>query len=50
VKNKKAEEQRLLKHLEKSTANLQDVLAIERELIRVRGETITSGREHWEVA
>jgi hypothetical protein len=38
VKNKKAEEQRLLKHLDKSTGNLQDILAVERELTRVRGE------------
>jgi type II secretory pathway pseudopilin PulG len=38
VKNKKAEESRLLKHLDKSTGNLQDILAVERELTRVRGE------------
>ncbi len=38
VKNKKVEEQRLLKHLEKSTGKLEDILAVEREIGRVRGE------------
>jgi Domain of unknown function (DUF4349) len=38
VKNKKVEEQRLLKHLEKSTGKLEDILAVEREISRVRGE------------
>jgi hypothetical protein len=38
TKNKKTEEQRLLKHLEKSTAKLEDILAVEREISRVRGE------------
>jgi hypothetical protein len=38
TKNKKVEEERLLKHLEKSTGKLEDILAVERELSRVRGE------------
>ncbi len=38
IKNKKVEEERLLKHLEKSTGKLEDILAVERELSRVRGE------------
>jgi Domain of unknown function (DUF4349) len=38
TKNKKVEEQRLLKHLEKSTAKLEEILAVEREISRVRGE------------
>jgi Domain of unknown function (DUF4349) len=38
VKNKKVEEQRLLKHLEKSTAKLEEILTVEREISRVRGE------------
>jgi hypothetical protein len=38
IKNKKVEEQRLLKHLEKSTAKLEEILAVEREISRVRGE------------
>lgn len=36
--NKQVEEQRLLKHLQGSTARLQDILSVERELSRVRGE------------
>jgi hypothetical protein len=38
VKNKKVEEDRLLKHLDKSTGKLEDILAVEKELSRVRGE------------
>jgi hypothetical protein len=38
VKAKRVEEQRLLGHLQRSTAKLQDILAVERELTRVRGE------------
>jgi hypothetical protein len=38
TKIKKAEEERLLRHLDKSTAKLEDILQIERELTRVRGE------------
>jgi hypothetical protein len=38
LKNKKIEEDRLLKHLEKSTGTLKDTLDVERELSRVRGE------------
>ena len=38
IKNKKVEEARLLKHLENSTAKLEDILAAERELSRVREE------------
>jgi hypothetical protein len=38
TKNKKAEEERLLRHLDKSTAKLEDILQVERELTRVRGE------------
>ncbi|HEV3120095.1 MAG TPA: DUF4349 domain-containing protein [Gemmataceae bacterium] len=38
IKNKKVEEQRLLKHLEKSTARLEEILTVEREIARVRGE------------
>jgi hypothetical protein len=36
--NKRVEEQRLLKHLTHSTARLEEILAVERELSRVRGE------------
>lgn len=36
--NKRAEEQRLLRHLDKSTGKLSDILEIEHELSRVRGE------------
>nr|CAA9256113.1 hypothetical protein AVDCRST_MAG63-2185 [uncultured Armatimonadetes bacterium] len=38
IKNKKIEEARLLEHLQRTTAKLQDILAVERELSRVRGE------------
>ncbi len=37
-KAKKVEEERLLKHLSDSTGKLEDILAVERELSRVRGE------------
>jgi hypothetical protein len=36
--NKQVEEKRLLRHLQVSTARLPDILAVERELSRVRGE------------
>lgn len=38
LKNKQAEEQRLLEHLKNSTGKLEDILAVEKELSRVRGE------------
>ncbi|HVF11388.1 MAG TPA: DUF4349 domain-containing protein [Abditibacteriaceae bacterium] len=38
LSNKRVEERRLIKHLEKSTARLTDILAVEREISRVRGE------------
>jgi hypothetical protein len=38
LKNKKVEETRLLRHLDRSTARLEDILAVEREISRVRGE------------
>jgi hypothetical protein len=38
IKNKQQEEMRLLKHLADSTGKLEDILAVERELTRVRGE------------
>src|SRR6266480_3149338 len=38
IKNKKVEEERLLKHLEKSTGKLEEILAVETEISRVRGE------------
>src|SRR5262249_49841670 len=38
IKNKQVEEKRLVQHLEKSTGKLEDILAVERELSRVRGE------------
>jgi hypothetical protein len=38
IKNHKVEENRLLKHLERSTAKLEEILAVEREINRVRGE------------
>jgi Domain of unknown function (DUF4349) len=38
IKNKKTEEARLLHHLEKSTGKLEEILAVEREVSRVRGE------------
>lgn len=41
ILNKQQEEKRLLKHLAESTGKLQDILAVERELTRVRGEIET---------
>jgi hypothetical protein len=38
IRNKQEEEKRLLKHLSDSTGKLDDILAVERELARVRGE------------
>jgi hypothetical protein len=38
LKNKRVEEERLLDHLKKSTGKLDEILAVERELSRVRGE------------
>ncbi len=38
IKNKRVEEDRLLKHLEKSTGKLEEILQVEKELSRVRGE------------
>jgi hypothetical protein len=38
LKSKQVEEERLLRHLQQSTARLTDILAVERELGRVRGE------------
>lgn len=38
IKNKKVEEQRLLKHLEQSTGKLDEILKVEREISRVRAE------------
>lgn len=38
IKNKKVEEERLITHLKESTGKLEDILAVERELSRVRGE------------
>jgi hypothetical protein len=38
VKNKKVEEARLLQHLQKSTGRLPEILAVEREISRVREE------------
>ena len=38
IANKQQEEKRLLKHLSESTGNLEDILAVEREISRVRGE------------
>jgi hypothetical protein len=38
IKNKKVEETRLINHLEKTTGKLSDILEVERELSRVRGE------------
>ncbi|SIO59785.1 protein of unknown function [Singulisphaera sp. GP187] len=38
ISNKQQEEKRLLKHLSDSTGKLEDILAVERELSRVRGE------------
>jgi hypothetical protein len=45
MRNKQEEEKRLLKHLNESTGKLEDILAVERELARVRGEIeSTQGR------
>lgn len=38
IRNKTQEESRLLKHLESSTGNLQEILLVEKELSRVREE------------
>ena len=38
IRNKREEEKRLLKHLADSTGKLEDILAVEREITRVRGE------------
>ena len=38
IKNKKVEEDRLVKHLTESTGKLTDILAVEREISRVREE------------
>jgi hypothetical protein len=38
IKNKKIEEDRLLGHLKNSTGKLEEILAVEREISRVRGE------------
>src|SRR5262249_7057263 len=38
IKNKQVEEERLREHLKKSTGNLKDILAVEEQLSRVRGE------------
>lgn len=38
ISNKQREEQRLLKHLENSTGKLEEILAVEREISRVRQE------------
>lgn len=38
ISNKQVEEKRLVMHLQKSTAKLADILAVEREISRVRGE------------
>jgi hypothetical protein len=38
IKNKKVEEERLRKHLDQSTGKLEEILAVEKELSRVRGE------------
>ena len=38
IKNKTEEEKRLLKHLADSTGKLDEILAVEREITRVRGE------------
>ncbi len=38
IRNKREEEKRLIKHLADSTGKLEDILAVERELSRVRGE------------
>ncbi|GAC1449656.1 MAG: hypothetical protein NVSMB9_33630 [Isosphaeraceae bacterium] len=38
IRNKQQEEKRLLKHLADSTGKLEDILSVEREITRVRGE------------
>lgn len=38
IRNKKAEEARVLKHLDVDTKDLEQILAVERELSRIRGE------------
>jgi hypothetical protein len=38
LKNKRVEEERLQEHLKSSTGKLEDILSVERELARVRGE------------
>jgi hypothetical protein len=38
LRNKQEEEKRLLRHLSDSTGKLEDILSVERELSRVRGE------------
>jgi hypothetical protein len=38
IKNKQVEEKRLIDHLEKTTGKLSDILEVEKELSRVRGE------------
>ncbi len=38
IRNKQKEEARLLKHLEESTGKLEEILAVEREISRVRDE------------
>jgi hypothetical protein len=38
LRNKRVEEKRLLEHLNRSTAKLSDILQVEREISRVRGE------------
>ena len=41
IHNKQEEEKRLLKHLSDSTGKLEDILSVEREIARVRGEIET---------
>ncbi len=38
IRNQQSEEERLLKHLEGSTGRLDDILTVEREITRVRGQ------------
>jgi hypothetical protein len=38
LRNKRVEEQRLIEHLKNSTAKLSDILLVEKEISRVRGE------------
>jgi hypothetical protein len=38
LRNKRVEEKRLLEHLKRSTAKLSDILMVEKEISRVRGE------------